>query len=609
MRCHVMTLAALLVMTASVMASQEQRYEDNVNWAKQAAGKTRAQSGFTGFSVNELCKDTACQQQLANPEQTRYRNDATAMDSAKTAAMATDETAQAVTTDFNKGRPTIDPTDPTWAVTVGIQNNAYNISHGISDQYADCSGNGKRCVTDITHHTCQTLRTEPLTCYETSQYNSYYDRQVSRTYGPNYLPNRTSTTVPALPANTVALSSITLTGAIFQGRGHTGGCNSSELGNTKSVNLTLSVSGRAYGVNGQQTCTNYREGKDRQKGWTLPAVSPQTIPINRKISGNITIGWPFKTGSTQSASIRLNSVERHVSTRWENSCAQNPATAACGLTKNQCIEGAGTRTIKGVPVYQACWKYQKSYQCGQGEVDTCNQYQSCKRTDNQCIKTVNGQCIKWNNNYTCKVETCDNTTLICGETSFCLDGECFAPEGTKNDEFNQAASNLAAVSDAAKGLGDPPMIFTGKPMACTKKVGGFIDCCKDSGWGSDLGLAECKPEDKALAEAKEKKLTIYVGQYCAEKVLGVCLRKKKAYCAFDSKLARIVQQQGKPQLGLSFGSAKTPDCSAISPEQMQQMDFSKINFSDFYSDLHSNMTLPDNGQIQQRIEQAMKEKQ
>ncbi|MFC1507984.1 conjugal transfer protein TraN, partial [Pseudomonadota bacterium] len=217
--------------------------------------------------------------------------------------------------------------------------------------------------------------------------------------------------------------------------------------------------------------------------------------------------------------------------------------------------------------------------------------------------------IKWNKSYTCDVETCDNTTLICGDTSFCLDGECFTPEGTQNTEFNQAASNLAAISDAAKGLGDPPMIFTGKPMACTKKIGGFIDCCKDSGWGSDLGLAECKPEDKALAEAKEKKLTIYVGQYCAKKVLGACLRKKKAYCTFDSKLARIVQEQGKPQLGLDFGSAKTPNCSAISPEQMQQMDFSHIDFSDFYTDLHSNMTLPDNGQIQQRIEQAMKEKQ
>lgn len=111
----------------------------------------------------------------------------------------------------------------------------------------------------------------------------------------------------------------------------------------------------------------------------------------------------------------------------------------------------------------------KTYQCGQGEVDTCKQYDACKQTDNQCDKSVNGQCIKWNKKFTCELETCSETTLICGEQSYCLDGECFAPTGTTNNEFNQAASALAALGEAAKGLGDPPKIFTGKPMECSKK--------------------------------------------------------------------------------------------------------------------------------------------
>jgi conjugal transfer mating pair stabilization protein TraN len=602
---RVCTVIALMFIASTAIASQEQRYTDNVNWAKQSATVTQGQSGFTAFSVNEYCKDTTCQQQLSNPEQTRYRNDATAMDSAKTAAIATDDNAQAVTTNFNKGRPTIDPNDPTWAIVVGIQNNAYNISHGLSDKYTDCSGNGKRCITETTYHTCQTLRTEPLTCYESSQYNSYYDRTVSRTYGSNYLANKRSTTLPALPAKAVALSSITITSSVTQDRGYTGGCTTTELGNIENVNLTLRISGRHYAIKGEQYCTNYRDGRDYRKGWTNPAVSAQTIAINRKITGKITIAWPFKTREYQNASIRLNFIERHVSTRWTNSCSQNPAAASCGLTKNQCIEGAGTRTIKGVPVYQSCWKYKKTYQCGQGEVNTCGQYQSCKQTQSRCAKTVNGQCIKWNKKYTCDVETCDNTTLICGEQSFCLDGECYNPTREKNTEFDQAASSLAALADAAKGLGDPPLLFTGKAMTCSKKPVGLSDCCKDSGWGNDIGLAQCSDEEKALVEAKKNKLTISLGQYCAEKVLGVCIRKKKAYCTYDSKLARIVQEQGKPQLGMNFGSAKHPDCSAITPEQMQQMDFSNMDFSDFYNDLHNNMTLPDNNQIQQRIKDAL----
>ncbi len=58
-------------------------------------------------------------------------------------------------------------------------------------------------------------------------------------------------------------------------------------------------------------------------------------------------------------------------------------------------------------------------------------------------------------------------------------------------------------------------------------------------------MSSCSSDEKALGKAKEKKLTVYVGEYCSKKVLGVCLEKKRGYCQFDSKLARIVQEQGR----------------------------------------------------------------
>lgn len=39
--------------------------------------------------------------------------------------------------------------------------------------------------------------------------------------------------------------------------------------------------------------------------------------------------------------------------------------------------------------------------------------------------------------------------------------------------------------------------------------------------------------------------------YCSKKFLGVCLTKRKAYCCFESKLARILQEQGRRQLGVT----------------------------------------------------------
>ncbi|WP_343118844.1 conjugal transfer protein TraN, partial [Escherichia coli] len=61
-----------------------------------------------------------------------------------------------------------------------------------------------------------------------------------------------------------------------------------------------------------------------------------------------------------------------------------------------------------------------------------------------------------------------------------------------------------------------------------------------------------------------------VGEFCSKKVLGVCLQKKRSYCQFDSKLAQIVQQQGRNgQLRIGFGSAKHPDCRGITVDELQ----------------------------------------
>ncbi|HIF9186999.1 TPA: conjugal transfer protein TraN, partial [Photobacterium damselae] len=73
------------------------------------------------------------------------------------------------------------------------------------------------------------------------------------------------------------------------------------------------------------------------------------------------------------------------------------------------------------------------------------------------------------------------------------------------------------------------------------------------------------------------------------------------YCQFDSKMARIIQEQGRTQIGMNFGSAKTPQCQGFTPEQMQQMDFDAIDFSDFYDDLDEGMNLPDMGDLQDKI--------
>ena len=89
-------------------------------------------------------------------------------------------------------------------------------------------------------------------------------------------------------------------------------------------------------------------------------------------------------------------------------------------------------------------------------------------------------------------------------------------------------------------------------------------------------------------------------------VLGVCLEKKRSYCQFDSKLAQIVQQQGRNgQLRISFGSAKHPDCRGITVDELQKIQFDRLDFTNFYEDLMNNQKIPDSGVLTQKVKEQI----
>lgn len=97
----------------------------------------------------------------------------------------------------------------------------------------------------------------------------------------------------------------------------------------------------------------------------------------------------------------------------------------------------------------------------------------------------------------------------------------------------------------------------------------------------------CKPNELETSMLNSSGYCVYIGEYCAEKWLGECVQKERSFCCFNSKLARIIHEQGRPQL-LSmggFGSIDNPNCRGFTPEEFQALDFSKIDFSTYYADL------------------------
>lgn len=115
--------------------------------------------------------------------------------------------------------------------------------------------------------------------------------------------------------------------------------------------------------------------------------------------------------------------------------------------------------------------------------------------------------------------------MVCGGDVFCLDGECDKAQSGQSNDFAEAVSQLAALAAAGKDVaalnGGDVRAFTGQAKFCKKAAAGYSNCCKDSGWGQDIGLAKCSSDEKALAKAKSNKLTVSVGEFCSKKVLGV----------------------------------------------------------------------------------------
>jgi conjugal transfer mating pair stabilization protein TraN len=107
-----------------------------------------------------------------------------------------------------------------------------------------------------------------------------------------------------------------------------------------------------------------------------------------------------------------------------------------------------------------------------------------------------------------------------------------------------------------------------------------------------MELITCDQDESLLAMKRGQNLCHYVGTYCSQKILGSCVARKQSYCCFNSRLARIVQEQGRQQLGRSWGDPKSPDCSGLSAEDFQRLDFSQMDFGEFADEIMKNTRMP-----------------
>jgi conjugal transfer mating pair stabilization protein TraN len=156
--------------------------------------------------------------------------------------------------------------------------------------------------------------------------------------------------------------------------------------------------------------------------------------------------------------------------------------------------------------------------------------------------------------------------------------------------------------------GNPPKVFGGNQMGCNKHMLDFVNCCSSmGGWGKDLGLGKCSNNEKALAAMRAKNLCHYIGSFCAEKVLGRCIRRKQTFCCFESRLSRIFHEQGRPQIGKGWGSAEYPNCEAFTIDELGKMDFGKIDLGEILGEIFNKLPQSMQKSVPQNIENKMRQ--
>jgi len=275
----------------------------------------------------------------------------------------------------------------------------------------------------------------------------------------------------------------------------------------------------------------------------------------------------------------------------------NPGNHTCSNDYRVC-NNKGIRTIDGFAVYRDCWEYSYTKTCNYKSKNNCKDYAHCYAVANlRCLLHDNYRnCVNLEREFSCSREVTENIEsqktrvdlvekegvegLVCKGIP-CMDGNCIDKSYQTNGEMMDSISKLYAVSQMKDGANPDIKIFPGYGAHCSKKVTSYSNCCGvGKGWGHNFG-AGCSIDEKNLMEARRKNLCVYIGN---EKKGAMNTVVKYHFCCWGNMLDKVMQVQGRAQLGINFGSSGSPDCRGLTLDEMQRINFDQIDFSEFIED-------------------------
>jgi conjugal transfer mating pair stabilization protein TraN len=278
---------------------------------------------------------------------------------------------------------------------------------------------------------------------------------------------------------------------------------------------------------------------------------------------------------------------------WSDNCArleEKVDSGLCGYYSRVCTQGPATRVINGVPITRDCWQETMTYACSFPAKDDCGPLRArgCAQIHSGCKQYVGNTCVVYGQTYQCNESPKTTFQIQGGNIPFCMDGNCRDQSWENNDEMMSSVAQLSILKEI-QGNFKKGFLFKCSDDRCSKYILDFKDCCgSGSGWGKDIGLGGCKAKEKLLNKRRRAGICHRVGTYCAEKILGQCVKKKTTFCCFGSKLLKVFHEQGRKQINMGWGSPESPLCRGFTIAEIQRIDFSKLDLREVFEEIMKN---------------------
>ncbi len=291
----------------------------------------------------------------------------------------------------------------------------------------------------------------------------------------------------------------------------------------------------------------------------------------------------------------------------------------CTLIEQVCLDAA-SKTLHGKQMAKQCWKERLSFLYQFPSTHECEALKSkfCTQISQRCLQDSPFGCALWEFTFQCFDEVHKQFVSVDVNDLYGFKEYMQEASFSPNRSFAQVAAKLAVFDEAKKEIEKAESldastleIFQGERFMCSKSVADHLlyDCCfRYAGLAKQMGLSKCTADEVSLADRREQGLCHYVGSY-EEKVLGLWKsRDEHVFCCYPSKLARLVQEEGRKQLGMSWGTPEHPQCGELSFDLLAKLDFTQMDLKELCDQMPQK--LPDDFQdkmqtFQQRLQEQI----